>query len=263
MGLVQFGEELKQARLTKNVSLMDISSETRINQKFLEAIERGDFQILPQTYVRAFLREFALMVDLEPAEVMRKYEAAKRDIPYKKMEEPVAPQPTSNLLQENETPRLFFSPLQRNILVIGLAIIALVVIVLLTNSSRNASTNPSVTELPFDRVVKESEAAALAANPIQQDSTPIIPTPKSDSLRLDMVTTDSVWISILIDGKKAEEHLLGINKKRFWMAKERFMVTMGNAGGATFQLNRKDIGALGKRGAVVRNAVITEAILKN
>ena len=38
---------------------------------------------------------------------------------------------------------------------------------------------------------------------------------------------------------------------------------MGNAGGATFQLNGKDIGPLGKRGAVVRNAVITEANLKN
>ena len=48
-----------------------------------------------------------------------------------------------------------------------------------------------------------------------------------------------------------------------WAAKERFVVTMGNAGGATFQLNGKDIGALGKRGAVVRNAVISEANLKN
>lgn len=46
------------------------------------------------------------------------------------------------------------------------------------------------------------------------------------------------------------------------MAKERFVITMGNAGGATFQLNGKDIGALGKRGAVVRNAVISETSLK-
>jgi hypothetical protein len=38
---------------------------------------------------------------------------------------------------------------------------------------------------------------------------------------------------------------------------------MGNAGNATFQLNGKDIGSLGRRGAVVRNAVISEANLKN
>jgi hypothetical protein len=48
-----------------------------------------------------------------------------------------------------------------------------------------------------------------------------------------------------------------------WVAKERFVVTMGNAGGATFRLNGKDIGSLGKPGAVVRNSILTKANLKN
>ena len=59
MNLEQFGEELSQARLAKGISLIDISAETRINLKFLEAIESGQFQILPQTYVRAFLKEYS------------------------------------------------------------------------------------------------------------------------------------------------------------------------------------------------------------
>jgi hypothetical protein len=78
-----------------------------------------------------------------------------------------------------------------------------------------------------------------------------------------MTTIDSVWISILIDGKKVEEYLFGPKRKRMWVAKERFSVTMGNAGGATFKLNGKEIGSLGRRGAVVRNTVITETNLKN
>ena len=91
----------------------------------------------------------------------------------------------------------------------------------------------------------------------------VVITPQKDSLQLEITTLDSVWISLLIDGKKGEEYLFSANRKRMWSAKERFIVTMGNAGGATFQLNGKDIGPLGKRGAVVRNAVITEANLKN
>jgi hypothetical protein len=67
----------------------------------------------------------------------------------------------------------------------------------------------------------------------------------------------------LIDGKKGEAYLFGANRKKAWAAKERFVITMGNAGGATFQLNGKDIGALGKRGAILRNTVITEANLSN
>jgi hypothetical protein len=78
-----------------------------------------------------------------------------------------------------------------------------------------------------------------------------------------MTTEDSVWINILIDGKIGKTFLFGSKRKRVWAAKERFIVTMGNAGGATFQLNGKDIGALGKPGEVVRNAVISAADLKN
>ena len=76
MNLEQFGEELKQTRLEKEISLMDISAETRISLKFLDAIEHGQFQILPQTYVRAFLREYAMMIGLDPNDIMQRYESA-------------------------------------------------------------------------------------------------------------------------------------------------------------------------------------------
>ncbi len=90
----------------------------------------------------------------------------------------------------------------------------------------------------------------------------VIVPPKIDSLTLEMTTTDSVWINLLIDNKKSEEHLVGPHRKYSWTAKERFAVTMGNAGGATFQLNGKDLGMLGKRGAVLRNMILTEANLR-
>lgn len=79
MNLEQFGEELKQARLEKELSLMDISAETRISLKFLDAIECGQFQILPQTYVRAFLREYALMTGLDPNDIMERYKSAMQE----------------------------------------------------------------------------------------------------------------------------------------------------------------------------------------
>lgn len=79
MDLKQFGEELKQLRLEKKISLVDISTETRINVKFLEAIERGEFHILPQTYVRAFLREYATILDLDPLDLLQRYEHAHQE----------------------------------------------------------------------------------------------------------------------------------------------------------------------------------------
>jgi cytoskeletal protein RodZ len=266
MNLEQFGEELKQARLKIELSLMDISAETRISIKFLDAIECGQLQILPQTYVRAFLREYAFMTRLDPDEVLHRYEAARQESFSRKPDDAAL----QNVSLQEKTPAddsekkpFSLSPLQRNI-AFGLFIVtAVVIIAILAHMNKNPSSGNSVEEVPFDRVVRESEAASLPRPAAAADSASAVFIAQPDSLRLEMTTQDSVWINILIDGKIGKTFLFGSKRKRVWAAKERFIVTMGNAGGATFQLNGKDIGALGKPGEVVRNAVISAADLKN
>jgi len=70
------GEELKRAREAKNITINDIFARTKIQPKFIEAIERGELDILPQAYIRAFLRSYAKCVNLDPNEVLHKYELA-------------------------------------------------------------------------------------------------------------------------------------------------------------------------------------------
>lgn len=264
MDLKQFGEELKQLRLEKKISLVDISTETRINVKFLEAIERGEFHILPQTYVRAFLREYATILDLDPLDLLQRYEHAHQENASQKTD--ASPRNLSyskQLDKPSEYRILSLSPLQRNIALGAFVVLAIVLVVILANLNKTPEVNRIVSEVPFDRVIRESEAASALPPTVRIDSIPTVITPKKDSLRLEMTTVDSVWISLLIDGKKVEEYLFGPNKRRTWLAMDRFIITMGNAGGATFRLNGKSIGSLGKRGAVVRNAAITEATLKH
>lgn len=266
MNLEQFGEELKRTRLEKELLLTDISAETRISLKFLDAIERGHFQILPQTYVRAFLREYAIMTGLDPNDVMQRYESARQEPPSRKSDDAAPPQTS---IQEkapaknNKKNPFSLSPLHRNI-ALGLFIFATVVVVtILSNMNRNSNPGNSVEEVSFDRVVRESEAASIPQPTTAADSIAAAKKGQPDSLRLEITTQDSVWVNILIDGKISETYLFGAGRKRTWAAKERFILTMGNAGGATFQLNGRDIGSLGKYGAIVRNAVISEVNLKN
>jgi cytoskeleton protein RodZ len=266
MNLEQFGEELKKLRIQKEITLVDISAETRINLKFLEAIENGKYKILPQTYVRAFLREYALMIGIDPFDIMEQYDSAKLESLSGKTDasdsrqNPVVDKAEPKNL---ETKILNLTSFQRNA-IFGILIIAIVSIVaILAYSNKDALENKPVTEVSFDHVIRENEAASFPIPDTVIDSEPPVPIVQSDSLRLEITTHDSVWISLLIDGKKGSEYLFGPNKKRTWAAKEKFSVTMGNAGGAAFHLNGKDIGFLGKRGAIVRNTIITEAYLKN
>jgi cytoskeleton protein RodZ len=266
MNLEQFGEELAQARLAKGISLIDISADTRINLKFLEAIEHGQFRILPQTYIRAFLREYALILDLDPHDVLQRYKIARQENPSRKSDEittPSASPQTTVSVEDIKNQHFVFSPLQRNLAFGTFFALIVVLVIIVTKMNTNSGSDKPVTEIPFDRVVRENEALSLPAPSAPIDSVPVFIAQKKDSLRLVITTLDSVWISMLIDGVKGEEYLFAPNRKHMWVANERFVITMGNAGGATFQLNGKDIGPLGKRGAVVRNSVITEANLKN
>ncbi len=78
----KLAEEFKQARIKNNLTLNQLAVKTRIDIKFLEAIEEGNFSFLPELYVKAFLKEFANVVGLDADIVLKKYAAVKDGIPY-------------------------------------------------------------------------------------------------------------------------------------------------------------------------------------
>ena len=79
---VKFYEELKKTRIAKKISLKEISEYTKINNKYLEAIENGDFTILPNVYTRLFLRSYCKYIDVDYNEMLDQYEI--HTIGYKK-----------------------------------------------------------------------------------------------------------------------------------------------------------------------------------
>jgi hypothetical protein len=57
------------------------------------------------------------------------------------------------------------------------------------------------------------------------------------------------------------DYLFRPGNRHQWKAHDRFTVTIGNAGGVQFHLNARDLGALGKRGAVLREVELTRESL--
>lgn len=264
----EFGIFLKARREEKKVTLGDISAFTRINPNFLEAIERGDLSVLPQTYVRAFLREYAASVELNEDDVLRMYDETKRTqmpgAPSKPTELPAEPVPQKHAPGPDPlTP--FIHAMRPYVFGAILVIVAGSAYLLL----RNGSSAPPTTqgEIPFDRVIRETEAVIpadthrtyVATRPPPETPVRAIMT---DSLTLEMSTTDSLWLAIRIDDARNEEYLFAPNRRRSWRAESTFVLTMGNAGGATFRLNGIELGALGRPGAVLRNRVISSSLLQ-
>ncbi|MBT5783445.1 MAG: helix-turn-helix domain-containing protein, partial [Candidatus Marinimicrobia bacterium] len=60
--MAQFYKELKELRLSQNISLEDISDRTKIHIQYLKSIENGDFNKIEVPYLRLFLRAYAVEI---------------------------------------------------------------------------------------------------------------------------------------------------------------------------------------------------------
>ncbi|MFD0671668.1 helix-turn-helix domain-containing protein [Cohnella sp. GCM10027633] len=69
------GALLRKAREHRGYSLDDVQELTKIRKRYLEAIETGDYKVLPGSfYVRAFVKTYAETVGLDAEEVLRLYQ---------------------------------------------------------------------------------------------------------------------------------------------------------------------------------------------
>lgn len=254
--------DLKKARESKHLTLSDISDSTLINLDFLQAIEQGNTAILPQTYVRAFIREYASVVGLDPNEMMQRYDEATKEKtpPAQTKVEPKEAKPTTPAISAGDRKSdLSLSKFSKPAIV---TLIILILGIILWNLLREEEP-PLAEEPSVQNIVKdELKQPTLPKKESTAQPQPKVLSTPTDGLTLSAKTTDSVWIQLAIDNMEPQEYLFGPKQRSSWTAEEKFMLTIGNAGAIEFTLNGTSIGALGKTGAVLRNVELTHESLR-
>jgi cytoskeletal protein RodZ len=77
--VTELGNRLKEARLAKDLSLDDLQAMTKIQKRYLIGIEEGNYSSMPGNfYVRAFIKQYAEALGLNPEEIFETY---KNEIP--------------------------------------------------------------------------------------------------------------------------------------------------------------------------------------
>ncbi|UPM52998.1 helix-turn-helix domain-containing protein [Gottfriedia acidiceleris] len=149
--MTELGKYLREAREAKGLSIDDVQELTKIQKRYLEAIEEGNYEILPgQFYVRAFIRQYAETIgvdvsgfltekpEVEESTVASTVEEVKHEeIPSRssKLKEPLSNVKSSRIM--DYLPRILVA-----ILIIGICI-AIYMMFPSKNDGKSADTNQS------------------------------------------------------------------------------------------------------------------------
>jgi len=256
----KLAEELKEHRIKSDITLQQIHSRTRIDLKFLEAIESGNFDVLPEVYLRAFLKDYARSIGYDEALAIRKYEAARSGKPLdeKSLEEPLA-EPVSaakNYHSEEayapvENEDRSFSRIPKSNAFWGLVAILFLIIVVILYIMFFQGPSEIVTEKPYDEIISEQtledDAIPMVQDSVLQDTSSVIGGIDRDSLRLTIKARETSWLLVKVDNQRtAQDFILRPNTQKVLKAARNFNLTIGNSGGIALVLNNNPLNFTGR-----------------
>ena len=110
----EIGHILREARENKGLSLEEAQGKTRINVRYLTALENGQYSALPTpVHVRGFLRNYARFLGLDPQPLLTRYAAGQGQDAPPPMAETREITPDNPLVERQDQP--FFDPVNMEV----------------------------------------------------------------------------------------------------------------------------------------------------
>ena len=228
------GEQLRSARLAKNLSIEDVVERTKIRGHFIRCMEDQELGELPSEFAaQSFLRQYALLLELDADQLVR--DAA---ISFPSLDEDseivVAP--------GHETPSMFFvkkavretrAAMRRRAATIGKAAIAVGLIVtgstfwFLSSESGEDGGSP-VGSAESVAPVRSPPLGAVASASVSGSATRV---------EVEIEATNRVWVRWVIDEGSEGEATLSTGERKRIQADALVQTTIGDAAAVNLLIN--------------------------
>lgn len=254
---------LRRAREARQLGLADIEKRLRIRQRYLQALEVGDYTALPgEIQTRGFLRNYARFLGLPVEDILARYSAEIEGRPFQPRLPALAEPPRGRSRERTWAPPPpaddhSVAPVERSIpagLIRGvlLAIVVLGVVVLgsyiaLRVMERQAALSPAAP------VAQPTPAAAAELAPTEA-ALPVFVPAADGAVRMLLVAKQSAWVSISADQAVVFQGVAEMDRTLEAAASDMLIVATGNGGAFQLYLNGTDWGLLGAQGGAVRRA---------
>jgi cytoskeleton protein RodZ len=224
------GAKLRQERVGKGLAIDDISRDTRIAPRFLEAIETDDYSSLPGLiFTRNFVRQYALILKLDPDPLLAR-------LP--KPDESTAPLPTPP-----PRPRSTYHRDRRR------RFIRISSVWLLLVGGAGAAAYLYLKHYRYAFPLTAASALKPPAHAASSSVAPVV-SPATSPVQVSLTAHLPAWVQVSADGKITFIGTLQPNETKEVSAAEQVKVLTGNAGALTISLNGKTLESLGPVGQV-------------
>lgn len=220
------GSALRRAREDGGVTLSDASKGTRIWERHLHALESdASLEEFPApAYARFFLREYAEFLRLDPAPLLRQFDAR----------HPTVEEPPLELLPDDRRRTKVLAG------VMALISAAAVIVIGFMPADTRPDATPSFAPVTGGARVHDSGHG------------PFVPVaPERPGVRAVLFLSQPSWVEAVADGRVVESATLPAGERVAYRGRRDLQLTLGNGGGVRLRVNDDPI-ATGSPGDVVR-----------
>lgn len=256
VGKSKLGTYLREARESRGISLSQASNGTRIIQRYLVALENGDFNHLPgDVYARGFIRNYAQYLQLPADELIELYRAERgASTPIQVI--PAAVPPRN---------RTIFVPSIWAVMLVVMAIVVLGYVVFnalgLTNPNSTSIAIGATSTSPIIATPQPLPTATTA--PTNPDGSTVNPQPEPTAapsptqaapIQVQVKVLDSIsWVQVYVDGQLRLEGIQQVGWTEVFLAQQVVQIKAGNAGAVEVTFNNQPPARMGVFDQVVTN----------
>jgi len=274
------GSDLKKAREQKKITLEAVSQRTRIPLKYLEAIEKDQFDVFAsQAYAKGFIRAYAKAAGADPAALTQQFKAqvepaavkiepphpeseippgvawpglGKKNAPRRERLTDEAFDPDLMQAQEESSRRPSALPKPLAMRNLGTRLVGWGLSLILAGVLFFFLAPVAIQILKHWKAAAVKPAPAAAA-PMEEAAPAAGDSVIADKYQhLILKGLDDSWIRVTLDDGKASSQIdLAPGEVKSFRALRNFKLRVGNAGGVDIVFNGKSLGVLGSTGEVV------------
>src|SRR6266850_8086468 len=227
------GDQLRNARRSKGMTIEQIASVTKISPSVLRALEADDHAKLPGwVFTRGFLKSYAREIGLDPDETVATFLAQIAPPPEPMFEQSGGGRPARELeaIREHETIELEPSTDVGQMIAVAVIVMATVAYLGLHNRATPALASASAPAVASAAPVATDVPVATAGF-----ATPKPVASESSDLKIDLAATGPCWVSATVDGEPRIQRLMNAGEHETVAARDSVTLRVGDP--AAFQLS--------------------------